>query len=145
MSEDIKSKFHRVVDAAWTKGDLDALDELHSAEYTEHHAPFPDVEGLDAFKQMVAGARTTYPDFHITIHELIQEGDKLAARWSWTGTHLGQTRQLSIPPTGKQITLTGSHILLIENDKLVEGWQFADDLGLLQQLGLTPQPTAKEA
>lgn len=145
MSENIKTKFHRIVDEAWNKGNLDTLDELHSPEYTEHHAPFPDVIGLDAFKQMVAGARATYPDFHITIHELIHEGDKLAARWSWTGTHLGATRQLSIPPSGKQITLTGSHILHIEGGKLIEGWQFADNLGLLQQFGLAPQPAAQEA
>lgn len=145
MSENIKTKFLRVVDEAWNHGNLDALDELHSPEYTEHHAPFPDVEGLEAFKQMVAGARTTYPDFHITIHELIFEGEKLAARWSWTGTHLGQTRQLTIPPTGKKITLTGSQILHIEGDKLIEGWQFADDLGLLQQFGLAPQPVVQKA
>ena len=63
MSEDIKAKFRRVVDEAWNKGNLDTLDELHSAEYIEHRAPFPDVEGLGAFKQMVAGARTSYPDF----------------------------------------------------------------------------------
>jgi len=63
MSEDIKNKFLRVVDEAWNKGNLDALDELHSARYTEHHAPFPDVEGLDAFKQVVAGARTTILTF----------------------------------------------------------------------------------
>jgi len=145
MSEDIKTKFHRVVDEAWNKGNLDALDELHSVDYIEHHAPFPDVEGLEAFKQMVVSAHKTYPDFHITIHELILEGDKLASRWSWTGTHLGQTQQLAISPTGKLITLTGSHILHIEGDKLIEGWQFADDLGLLQQFGLAPQPGVKEA
>ena len=145
MSEEIKAKFLRIVDEAWNKGDLDALDDLHSPEYIEHHSHFPDVEGLDAFKQMVAGAHQTYPDFHITIHELILEGNKLAARWSWTGTHLRQTQQLTIPPTGKQITLTGAQILHIEGNKLIEGWQFADDLGLLQQFGLTPQPEVKEA
>lgn len=145
MSEDMKTKFLRVVDEAWNKGNLNALEELHSPDYIEHHAPFPDVDGLDAFKQMVIGARTTYPDFHITIHELIREGDKLAARWSWTGTHLGQTRQFAISPTDKQITLTGSQILHIEGNKLIEGWQFADNLGLLQQFGLTPQPATQEA
>jgi steroid delta-isomerase-like uncharacterized protein len=145
MSEEIKTKFLRIVDEAWNKGNLDALDELHSTDYVEHHSPFPDVEGLDAFKKMVADVHKTYPDFHITIHELILEGDKLAARWSWTGTHLGQTRQLTIPPTGKKITLTGSQILHIKEYKLIEGWQFADDLGLLQQFGFTPQPITEEA
>lgn len=139
MSEDLKTKFLRVVNEAWNKGNLDVLDELHSAAYIEHHAPFPDVVGLDAFKQIVAGTRETYPDFRLTIHELIHEGDKLAARWTWTGTHLGQTPQLAIPPTGKFLTVPGSHIFHIEEGKLVEGWQFADALGLLRQLGVIPQ------
>ena len=93
MSKDIKAKFRRIVDEAWNKGNLDSLDELHSASYVEHRPPLPDVTGLDAFKQMVAGAHQTFPDFHITIDELILEGDKLAVRFSWTGTKIG--KQLS--------------------------------------------------
>ena len=139
MSENIKTKFRRVVDEAWNKGNLDALDELHTADYVEHRPPFPDVVGLDAFKQTVAGAKITCPDFHITIDELILEGDKLAVRFSWTGTHSGQSQNFPIPPTGKQLIVTGSHILHLEGDKLIEGWQFTDNLGLLQQLGLVPQ------
>jgi predicted ester cyclase len=139
MSENIKAKFLRVIDEAWNKGNLDSLDELHSTDYVEHRPPFPDVVGIDAFKQTVAGAQLTCPDFHITIDDLILEGDKLAVRFSWTGTHSGQSQNFPIPPTGKQLIVTGSHILQLEGDKLIEGWQFADNLGLLQQLGLVPQ------
>ena len=140
MSEDLKTKFRRVVDEAWNQGNLDTLDELHGAGYVEHRPPFPDVVGLDAFKQTVAGARQTCPDFHITIEDLILEGNKLSVRFSWTGTHLGQSPNFPIPPTGKQLVVNGSHFLHLEGDKLIEGWQFADNLGLLQQLGLAPQP-----
>lgn len=73
------------MDEAWNKGNLDILDELHSADCIEHQSPFPDVKGLDAFKQMVGGTRKTYPDFHLTIHELILEENRLASRWTWTG------------------------------------------------------------
>jgi predicted ester cyclase len=139
MPENMKAKFRRVVDEAWNKGILDSLDELHATNYVEHRPPFQDVVGLDAFKQTVAGARQTFPDFHITIDELILEGDKLAVRFSWTGTHLGQSQNFPIPPTGKQLVVTGSHILHLGGEKLIEGWQFADNLGLLQQLGLVPQ------
>lgn len=138
MSEDIKAKFRRVVDDAWNKGNLDTLDELHSTNYVEHRPPFPDIVGLDAFKQVVAGARLTCPDFRITIDELILEGDKLAVRFSWTGTHSGQGQNFPIPPTGKRLTVTGSHILQLEREKLIEGWHFEDNLGLLKQLGLVP-------
>jgi predicted ester cyclase len=138
MSEDLKTKFRPVVDEAWNRGNLDVLDELHSAEYIEHHSPFPDIEGLEAFKQMIAGVRRAYPDFHLTIHDLINEGDKLAVRWSWKGTHSRKSPMLKIPPTGKQVTVNGSHILHSHQGKLIEGWQISDDLGLLQQLGVVP-------
>jgi len=140
MSEDIKTKFRRVVDEAWNKGNLDTLDELHSTGYIQHRTPLTDIVGLDAFKQEVAGARVNFPDFHLTIHELILEGDNFAVRYSWTGSHLGQAKSIPIPPTGKELTVTGSQILHLQGDKLVEGWQFADNLGLFQQLGLVPKP-----
>ena len=139
MTEDIKTRFRRIVDEAWNKGNLDALEELHNPEYTEHHAPFPDVTEMETFKQMVADTRATYPDFHITIHDLVLEGDRLASRWTWQGTHLGKTRMLNIPPTGRKVTVHGSHILKIRDGKLSEGWQFADDIGLLRQLGVIPE------
>ena len=114
-----------------------ALDELHIDNYIEHLIPSaPDVMGLDAFRQLVAHTRTAYPDFHITIHELVPDSDKMAVRWTWTGTHSAQTPIHSIPPTGKFVTINGFHFFHMQNGKLSEGWQFTDGLGLLQQLGL---------
>ena len=51
MSEELKARFLRVVDDAWNKGNLEALDELHADNYIEHLIPAaPDVVGLDAFR-----------------------------------------------------------------------------------------------
>ena len=137
MSEELKAKFLRIVDDAWNKGNLEALDELHADGYVEHVIPSaPDVVGLVAFRQLVAHTRTAYPDFHITIHELVADGDKMAARWTWTGTHSAQTPIHALPPTGKHVTVNGFHFFHTQQGKLIEGWQFADGLGLLQQLGL---------
>lgn len=137
MSEELKAKFMHVVDDAWNKGNLDALDELHEVGYVEHMIPAaPDVTGLDSFRQLVAYTRTAYPDFHITIHELVADGNRMAARWTWTGTHSAQTPIHALPPTGKRVTVHGFHFFHMQGGKLVEGWQFADGLGLLQQLGL---------
>jgi predicted ester cyclase len=139
MSEDIKTKFLRVVDEAWNQRNLDTLDELHTADYIEHRPPFQDVIGLEAFKQTVAGAHITFPDFHITIEDILHEKDKLAVRFSWTGTHSNSSQNFPMPPTGKKLTVTGVHFLCVKGDKLVEGWQFADNLGIFQQLGLIPK------
>ena len=141
MKEELKARFLRVVDDAWNKGNLEALDELHADGYVEHMIPLaPDVVGLDAFRQLVAHTRTAYPDFHITIHELIADDDRMAARWTWTGTHFAQTPIHALPPTGKQVTINGFHFFHTQQDKLIEGWQFADGLGMLQQLGIVQMP-----
>lgn len=140
MPEDIKTKFLRIVDEAWNQGMLEKLDELHTADYVEHRPPFQDVVGLEAFKQTVAGAHITFPDFHITIEDMLHEEDKLAVRFSWTGTHSSSSQNYPMPPTGKKLMVTGVHILHLKGDKLTEGWQFADNLGTFQQLGLIPKP-----
>jgi len=43
-----------------------------------------------------------------------------------------------LPPTGKAVTFTGSFICRIREGKIVEGWENADALGLVHQLGLIP-------
>lgn len=137
MTEELKARFLRVVDDAWNNGNLEALDELHADRYVEHLIPSaPDIDGLDAFRQLVAHTRTAYPDFHITIHEMVVEDDKMAARWTWTGTHSAQTPIHTIPPTGKHVTVNGFHFFHTQQGKLIEGWQFYDGLSVLQQLGL---------
>lgn len=59
-------------------------------------------------------------------------------RWTACGTHEGQFQ--GMPPTGKQVTITGSSIYRTASGKLVEGWTIADMLGLMQQLGAIPTP-----
>jgi predicted ester cyclase len=82
--------------------------------------------------------RTAFPDMHITIEDIITEGDKLVQRWVAQGTHKGEL--MGIVPTGKQVTITGINISRIVGGKLVEDWTEADMLGMMQQLGVIPPP-----
>jgi predicted ester cyclase len=77
-----------------------------------------------------------FPDFHITVDEMIAEGDKVAARWTATLTHEGEF--MGIPPTGVQATISGMVIYRFADGKIVEIWHIGDSLGLLQQLGVVP-------
>jgi steroid delta-isomerase-like uncharacterized protein len=80
---------------------------------------------------------TAFPDGHVTIEDLIAEGDKVVLRGTFRGTHQGDL--MGIPPTGKQVSFTAIEIDRIEDGKLVETWEGRDDLGFLQQLGVIPQ------
>ena len=139
MSEEMKAKIRHVIDEAWNKGNLDALDEIYASNYVVHRFPFPDIEGLEAYKQWVADSRAVYAPLHMTIDDIVLEGDNWAVgRWTAKATHTGQSAALPIPPTGKQITMVGCNVNRAEKGKWVETWEYGDWLGMLQQMGVVP-------
>jgi len=73
------------------------------------------------------------PDYHTAIEDLIAEGDKVVARVRITGTHTGDF--YGIPPTGRQINLTGIYIVRILNGKIVEHWGEENGMTVFRQLG----------
>jgi predicted ester cyclase len=80
--------------------------------------------------------RNAYPDFHATIEHVVAEGDKVAVRASFTGTHKGKLP--GIPPTGKDMTWTCTTISRCASGKIVEEVADGNMLGFLQQLGVVP-------
>lgn len=80
------------------------------------------------------GVTEAFPDLHITIEELIGEGDKVVSRWSFQGTHLGLYQD--IPATGKKVNYTGIDIFTIVDGKIVSVVREVDNLAVLQQLGV---------
>ena len=116
--------------------DLAAVDELVSPNHIYHFPGREDIKGPEGFKQFVTMARTAFPDLHITIDDEIAEGDKVACRYTWRGTHKGEMR--GIAPTGKQVTVTGIVISHCVGGKEVEVWESTDSLGMFQQLGVVP-------
>ena len=66
------------------------------------------------------------------------EGNKVAVRTRWQGTHRGELQ--GIPPTGKHVDFQLMEIMRIQDGKIAEGWVVFDSLGMLQQIGAAPQP-----
>jgi predicted ester cyclase len=79
-----------------------------------------------------------FPDGHMTIDDLVVEGDKVVARYTLTGTHKGEF--MGIPATNKKVTGWVIEIDRVAGGKCVEGWSRMDTLGLMQQLGVVPTP-----
>ena len=77
-----------------------------------------------------------FPDGRWTIEGQVAEGDKVATRWSFTGTHQGEL--MGVAPTGKRVTASGMVIDRIVEGKIVEEWEEWDALGMMQQMGATP-------
>lgn len=119
------------------KGNWAVLDEYLSSDFVLHMPGSPplDQAGVKQVLTMIYGA---FPDFHTTFEDQIAEGDKVALRMTFRGTHQGEFQ--GIPPTGKPITVSAIVIDRIVDGKLVEHWSQFDALGMLQQLGAIPAP-----
>jgi len=140
--EEIKAKIRQEIGEAWNNGNLDVLDELYSAEMVYHVPPYPDIVGLEAYKQYIKENRIAYPDLKLTITELIVEGDRVAMRWTFDGTNDGPSPTLGIPATGKHVTFSGCAVAHQVDGKTVDTWNHVDWVGLLTQLGFTITPPA---
>ena len=134
-----KAIVRRLVEEFWNKGDTTVADELIATGYVHHDPATPsEVRGLEGFKQWAITGRTGLPDMHITIEDMVAEGDKVAKRWTFRATHKGDF--FGIPPTGKQVAWTGTTIYRIAGGKIVEIWWNIDVLGLFQQMGFKLVP-----
>jgi predicted ester cyclase len=128
-TEENKAVSNRVAEAIG-KGDLNALDELMAPELAEE------------FKRDVTEIRQAFPDYAGTNVEQIAEGDKVANRFVFLGTHLGEFE--GVTPTGKRVEFIGHSIDRVVEGKIVESWVEVDMLGVMEQLGVVPQPGQSE-
>jgi len=131
MSEN-KAKFQLLYDEILNKGNLDAFEELCAPNFVKHAIPPSPDYGIEGSKQSVLMLRKAFPDIKYTVEDMIEDGDKLVARWSAQGTHKGEF--MGIPPTGKQVTFSGIEIIRVKDGKAIEEWEELDRAGLMQQL-----------
>jgi predicted ester cyclase len=128
-TEENKALSNRVAQAI-SQGNLDALDELMAPELAEE------------FKRDIAEIRRAFPDYAGTNVDQIAEGEKVANRFVFLGTHLGEFE--GVGPTGKRVEFVGHSIDRVVDGKIVESCVEVDMLGVMQQLGAVPEPGQTE-
>jgi predicted ester cyclase len=134
--EENKKIIHRIYDNEAVHRGLDYLDDLVSANVVNHN-PFPGTgPGIEGVKQAITAMLGLFPDARFTVDEMIGEGDKVAVRVTLRGTHQGSF--MGRPPTGATVTSTELIVFRIAAGKVVETWASRDDLGMMRQLGGTP-------
>jgi steroid delta-isomerase-like uncharacterized protein len=136
MREENKAIARRFLDELWNRSNFGLVDQLLASDYDGHSSTV--IRGPEGAMEFVPRLRNAFPDFQFSILDQIAEGDKVATRWTIRGTHEGEFQ--GMPPSGKQIEMTGITVFRIANDKLIEGWTNEDVLGMLQQLGAVPAP-----
>jgi len=107
VEEENKALSRRVAEAI-NKGDLEAFDELFAPELAQE------------FKRDIAQIRRAFPDYQGTDEFQIAEGDLVAGRLVFRGTHQGEF--MGLAPTGEQWTFEGLSVVRVKDGKIVEDW-----------------------
>ena len=133
-----KATAMRLLDAM-NSGDLELMsrtaDEIFQPD-VKQHSPF-ETTGVQAIKEMVfERLYRAFPDLHITLEDMIEEGDKVAVKDLVTGTHLGEFNGL--PPTGKSVSYREIFIARFANGRIAEAWGVVDIFTQMKQLGVIP-------
>jgi steroid delta-isomerase-like uncharacterized protein len=139
VSEQNKTIVRNFAEEIWNKGNFEATTTYIAADFVDHNPAIPNqLPGAEGARQVFAAYKAAFPDLHFTIEDMMIEGDKVVWRWTSTGTNTGS--MMGMPPTGKQVTVSGIEIYRLAGDKIAERWGNFDQLGLLQQLGVIPAP-----
>ena len=131
--EENKALVRRVVDF-WNQRELEEFFKILAPEYVEH-LPTGDIS-LEQLRNYAHIFFTAFPDIHITIKEIIAEGDKVAVLVNWKATHKGE--YMGISPTGKRIDINVAFLTRVVAGRWVEFWNVTD-VSLIQQLGIMPK------
>ena len=96
----------------------------------------------EAIMEFVRAAYAGFPDFTHVIDEIYAEGNLVAVRLTFHGTHQGEYQ--GIPATGNSVTYGGAAFFTVLDGQLKEVWIVEDNLSLMQQIGMELVPTATE-
>lgn len=136
---DLKALMSRIIDEAFNRGDFDVFDELISDDFVEHEELPPGVpQGKAAPREMIAMMRAAFPDLHVTVEDMLQDGSKVVTRSRFAGTHEGEF--MGIPPTGKGFDIPVIDIVEFREDKAVAHWGVMDNAAMMEQLGVAGPP-----
>jgi steroid delta-isomerase-like uncharacterized protein len=137
-TEDNKALVRRFYDEVFNNKNMAGVDAFVAPNVIDHSLP-PGAPGeIEGVRQTITMFLTAFPDLHLTLEDIIAEGDKVVVRWTMRGTHQGAS--LGMPPTGKQFTLPGISLVRLDGGMAAETWVCYDQLVMLQQLGLAPAP-----
>ncbi len=136
--EDNKAVVRRWIEA-YNERDLEAEAAVLAPGLVVHvsAAPGP-LEGLEAWRQFSGPFAEAFPDLRLTVQDIMAEGDMVAARVAFRGTHRGEFQ--GIPPTDKEVNFTAMEFNRVIDGKVEEHWVGLDLFGLMQQLGAIPEP-----
>ena len=143
-SQDTPVEHNKAVSRRWIEvfnaRDDDGEADVRGPEYLAHAPASLEPAPLDseAWTRFLAGFVEGFPDLRLTVENAVGEGDLVAQRVHFEGTHTGEFQGL--PPTHRKVSFSGLELNRFVDGRVAEHWFQLDALSLLQQLGLVVVP-----
>jgi predicted ester cyclase len=135
--QEAKEVIRRWNNEGWSGGKYDLAHEIISPNMTVHGAGGQAVGmGPDGLIDLIKTWRTAFPDGRMAIDDIIVEGDIVAIRNTWHGTH--EAEFYGVPPSGAAVAVTSVGIDRVVDGLVTEGWGELDMVGMMQQMGALP-------
>ncbi|MDY6764968.1 MAG: ester cyclase [Halobacteria archaeon] len=132
-----KALVRQALEETFDEANVEILGEVCTTDYVHHTALGEDVEGREAFIAFAEGLHDAFDDLTFDIETIIAEDDTVAVRGVVSGVHVGEFQGIS--PTEESVTWKSYVFARIEDGKMAESWVLSDAMGLVQQLGATPE------
>jgi steroid delta-isomerase-like uncharacterized protein len=136
-----KALIHRYYEELWNRWSERTIDELIGPDIVFRGSLGTTVRGIRQFTEYVHDVRRAFPDFHNQIEQIIAEGDTVAVRLTYSGTHKAEL--FGMAGTGARIRYAGLAMFRVAKGKIIEGFVLGDLETLKQQLAHRPA-AAKE-
>lgn len=124
----------RFFEEIWNKGQVDQLDQFLALDY-QGYIPLVGKVDRATMRGAVGAFRKAFPDLHIEVQDIVEEGDKLAVRWVAVGTSKGDF--MGLKATGAKQTIQGLSYIQLSNGAIARDSAEYDVALLLQGLGIS--------
>jgi predicted ester cyclase len=119
------------------KNNSAVINALIHPEYENHGMPGT-APGVEGFRQVVSTFLNAFPDMSVTVQDVVAEGDMVATRGYFDGTHAGEL--MGIPATGRKVRGNYMDFWKIKDGQAIENWVQMDFAGIMQQIGAMAEP-----
>jgi steroid delta-isomerase-like uncharacterized protein len=131
-----KAVVRRFIEEVQNQKDWAVYDELNAPDFVNLSAPPGIPRDREGGKMFLAAFANAFPDSHVSIDDMIAEGDRVATKKTLTGTHTNEFN--GIAPTGKRVEIQYVDILRLRDGQITEHWLSMNQLSFMQQLGVIP-------
>lgn len=131
-------KMRRILDEAFSQGNVDVLDELMTPDFVNHNAPPGMDTGVEGVKRVIQVERTGFPDMKVEILHEFEAGEYVIQHVRVKGTHRGQV--FGAAATGRTVSWNEIHIARVRDGRCSEHWACNDLHSLLIQVGKIEPP-----